>query len=831
MGNLNWTFIPAGALPSTSWDGPTVDETLTVTVDEIFPGGRNFSPLNVEWRIKVTGSSIGDGPADIENETDFAAYDPTFAGIHYVTHTGDTGQYRNTRLSTTAHGNKAYQYGPNPGHVYSNPGDYTGRSVYVYDEDGKWGTATLPDLTVVDPDVAFAVDDVIVVSNDAGEDWSEAPPHNPANRYTTMDAAMGAVYDLRLGSADGDGVRVSVKPGTTYNEIAQSPNLAYSNGRLLFDTWDQSGTILIDEGAVATGSSTGDFFALSANVSDYWPIAVKGWQFDFGHSAVSGGPETGDWSLERSRGLYSLREYLWPTFSGDGVNTFDVVGVRPVFDNVDVRNCARRVMTALTTTDLRRNSAWFLNDCLFEDNSDYLLFQSSNLFIIGTQCLENFGTELGLMGRSRLSGNQRGFRGHRNVRESQNWMIYIRASFMESRGGWSGQNAGGTLYAPQPLMRLQESSGGFRDGKRVYLCDNVLSGSIRPANQGNSAASHVVIENNLILHDPSGVNDYTIGSFQGRQSFRNNLWIALDTPRMGRASDPETAGKNLDKFEVNPTDQRIGSLSMFIRGEYASEALGEDMELLHNTMVMLREDADIDGTFQFVEEDLTDYQGNDAGQGDAAANYNYIKGHNIEYAPNLASPVGPAMTTTAMPSGVRVLDVWMKMVWELYEGTLSSDVADGATSEEFLYPNDWNNVQTVQVDYAGTNSNHGVTIDGTYYCQLPGTSISLTPANSDALTVNFTATGFTLTNRSGVMWPAGAAISVVLDRGSTAMSADMLHSVDQTDLQLYRPTTPQALDPGVKSTLFDFRRDIRPNAGFAISPSTGINASGCLLAG
>ncbi len=818
----------------TGWSGPPADETLTVTVAEVYPGGRNFTPLPVEFRISVTGSPVGDSPANIELETDFAAFDPTFSGIHHVTHTGDTGTYRNTRLAHASHGSKAVQYGPNPGHVYSNPGTYTGRSVYVYDEHGNWGTATLPDLVAVDPDVAFQTSDVVVVSNDPNEDWSTAPPHDPANRCTTMDAAMARFYDLRLGSADGDGVRVSAKPGTVYNEIAQSPNVDYMNGRALFDTWDQTGTILIDEGAVVGGSSTGDFFTNNGGTDEVWPIAVKGWQFDFGFDVTSGGPKTGDWTQERSRGLYSLRERLFPTFTGDGIDTFDVVGQRPVFDNVDVKGCAHRVLTGISTSDLRRNNAWFLNDCLFYDNNDYLLFQSSNLFFLGSQMLETYGTELGLMGRTRLSGSQRGFRGHRNVRESQNWMIYIRATFMETRGGWSGQNGGSTLYAPQPLNRFHESNGGFRDGKRIYICDSVMSGAMGPGSQGNNALTHLVIENSLMVHDPAQAEDYMIRAFSGGQTLRNNLWIVLNTPRMGRASDPETAGKNLDKFEVNASNVRIGTLAMMIRGEYGSTTVGRPLEFLHNTMIMLRADADIEGTFEFIEEDLTDYTGAPAGQGTASDVYDYIKGHNVFHAPNLSAPVGSAVTGTAMPSGVRVLDVWMKMIWELYEGTLAADVVDGATSEEFPYPNDWNNVQTTQSDYTGSNNNHAARIDGVDYCQLPNTSVSLAPAEwdssgyNDAITVNFTATGFTLTNRSGVTWTAGSTLAIVLDRGSTSMSPDLLHTVDQTELQLYKPATAQAIDAGVKRLMFDFGRALRPQAGYAISPASGTDVAGAV---
>ena len=92
-----------------------------------------------------------------------------------------------------------------------------------------------------------------------------------------------------------------------------------------------------------------------------------------------------------------------------------------------------------------------------------------------------------------------------------------------------------------------------------------------------------------------------------------------------------------------------------------------------------------------------------------------------------------------------------------------------------------------------------------------------------------TGTYFKIQNNSGTTWPAGA-IEIILDRsGSGQMTPDRLTTIDQADFKLYRPTTAQPLDGGLGSMLWDFNRNLRPNAGYAISPSSGENAAGALL--
>jgi hypothetical protein len=465
-----------------------------------------------------------------------------------------------------------------------------------------------------------------------------------------------------------------------------------------------------------------------------------------------------------------------------------------------------------------------------------------------------------MMGRTRIGGTQRGYKGHRNIRETTAWVGYIRASFVESRGGWSGDNGGETLYGPQPLLRHYESSNtSVRLGKRYYYCDSVLAG---PFNMGRNGAdwdgvediqsgTHFVIENCLLIVDPAHTDSYMLDWMAGGQAIRNCQFLCLDTPRMNSTDDPELAGTNMSKFEIKSNTLGIGTFDRFVGFAHAERNFGFEAEVLHNTFVLLRDDTDaplghvdldtvVDYETTFGSAEFDNVTPFDSGPLEAGDLYTLVDGHNVGYAPNLTSTVGPAMTAIDLPAGVRVLDVWMKMIWERQTFTLSSAVSSGNETPVIAYPNDWNNNPTTGADYTGTAGNNGVRIGSTDYGQLSSGDSLISADVPDALTINHdldsdgnpaspagTGTHFTITNRSGASWSGD--IVIILDRGSTAMEPDLLHEVDQTEVKLYRPTTAQALTGGVRSTLFDFQRQLRPNAGFAISPTSGTNAAGAIL--
>jgi hypothetical protein len=790
---LVWSLVDTSI--GAGWAGPSLDETLEVSVVEIVPDGNVSAPLGVEFEITVTGSTVGDRPGT------FPSYDPTFTRIHYVVHTGDTGNYRNERVGHSSHRNKAFEYGQNPGHVYSNAGTYTNRSVYVYDENGKWGTFALPNLTVLSPEAVYSAARTIVVSNDVGETWTGAPPHDVANRCTSLAAAFSRFNVL---TGVGIGIRICLKAGTTYTEAHLTAPDRHRNHNL-FDTWGGTARAVVTQIGNATPASTGGFFTASNDGT--FGFSVKNWSFNFGWDAFNEAPPNGYGSVAADmaeRNLFRGSDKFVP--SGN-------VGYRLTFDNLDVEGCAAAVFNSLDGDQFRR-SAYFINDCKLQRNMDYFVYQGSNLFITGTEIVEEYGVGLGLMGRYRLAGLQRGGRAHRSLRDNVNWVIYIRAAFIEGRGGWSGQEAdkGRTFYAPQGIFRLDNGEVG-QTGRRVYICDSVLGQNIGLTNA--NAGAQVVLENCLVMHDPAQrLQPGLVSGITGGMAVRNNQFLVLDTPVLTEAG--LSATKNVAKFD-STVPIEIGSIEgTMLQVANRTAAYTRALDILHNTVVMLRPSAALSGSYAFRNTTFD-------------ANYSMAVGHNVEYAPELS--VGPAMSTVATPAGVRILDVWMKTFWEWKSYTLLTNIVNGATTPVITYPNDWTNSATVQADYAGTNGQHGILIVGspnTTFGALPYATGNGLPDYVGAFTVNFQSGGFTITNTSGLTWTSGSVLWIILDRGDTSMDPDLLIDVDQTDIALYRPTSPQSLTGGVRSTLFDFTRRLRPSSGFAIAPA-GSNAAGALL--
>lgn len=793
-----------GGPPPTQWDGPLNKQTLTVSVQQIVPDGSVSAPLSVEFVVRVTGSAVGAPPSAFED------YDPTYTRIHYVVHTGDTGDYRNERVAHASHRSKAFQYGQNPGHVYSNPGIYTGRSVYVYDDLGAWGVATLPDLQVLSPEVVYPPSRTIVVSNTPGETWAGAPPHDAANRCTTLAAAFS-----RFNAVTGPnlGVRICVKSGTTYPEaFLTAPTRHRNHG--LFDTWGGTAKAVVTQVGAVSGTAGGGFFGSSNDGT--FGYSVKNWSFNLGWIAVDERPANGYGTVEANMNARSL-------FSGaDKFVPAGNVGFRLTFDNLDIEGCGEAIFNSVEGDEFRR-SAYFVNDCKLQRNMDYILYQGSNFFMLGTEFVEEYGVSLGLMARYRTAGLQRGLKGHKSIRENSNWVIYIRACFMEGRGGWSGQEVDGgrTFYGPQGIFRL-DNAGAGKTGRRIYFCDTVFMKGFGLTNANTGV--HAVLENCLIVHDPAhwGLGP-VISNIAGGMAVRNNQFLVLNTPQITESDLAPT--RNVSKFDASQTIS-IGDFRGDIFGIWdASASYGRIADILHNTVAMLRASSEISASYSLRNTNLDGV-------------YPVVVGHNVQYAPQLS--IGPAMTPIALPAAVRVLDVWMRMAWERQEYTIvGSNVGPGQTTPTIPYPQDWYRNATTQGIYT-VGGNHAVLNpqgSGTWvtYTTLPyatgngtGSQVQFGRAFLGAIVIAFGPSGFTITNNSPNTWTVGQTLWIILDRATTPMTPDQLISVNPAEVRMYRPTTPQALTSGVRSTLFDFTRTVRPNTIFAISPA-GTNAAGALL--
>lgn len=921
------------------WSGAT-PASLTVTVQEEIPAGAIFAPMPVEWRIRATGTSYATPdyfdvvPAPFTGITQaqedtmrlaWEAEDPSFQRCQFVVHTGDTGNYRNDWVGSAAHRDKSKQYGQVSGHVYDTPGTYTGRSIFVYDDEGNWGTLALDDMVVGDPDTVFDAASTIVVDPDADTavsgDWSDAPTHDAANRFNTLDAAIARFETQKDDASVPAGMRICIKAGASLTERARQMTTRDAKGVCLVDTYGGSNRFTYSERNLNTTVTPvgGDVASLFKVDTKSWAIRVANGDFDMGWDAASGRPTNitgwGD-TTTLSRSFMKVPE---PVNIYDANALSQDPNAKIVLHNLDIHGCGWFVYASNNNTGLRaRAVATFASDCEFYDNSDYTFFTPQNLFVLGCKHWDSGNTDLGMNGRGRTMGTSRGWRGHPIlIREGSAWTIYVRASYVESRGGWAGQSDNTGHLGGQPMFRLQsvaqntvQPAGWINGrGRRYFFCDSVFSGYID--NTGDTRrGSHIVFENCFLFHDPQSGARGVMTNFAGRNSIRNCVYLVLDTsPRLSSVDYP---GRDTSRFEVQGWN---GRFDFFIKMRDAPFTEGSRIENRHNTFVLLRSEADIEGgDFVIRENDGVD-----------DANYEIVEGNNVLHAPNLAPAQGPEMDTIDLPAGMRVLPPWMFMAWERKEFTLASSVVDGAFSSAILYPVDWYTDATTGADYAGSGNNNSIQIDDTalvydnltspfvvgetvtngtasaeifadeiidatngrlFIGAVTGGSFAqndtITSASGsaevknksalstvrwyqpddaypnasgvqqgsgngrvDTITIihdcnssgvvqgDGTGTHFRIENRSGLTMPPGT-YTAILDRGTTAMTPEQLMSGARltaltSDFKLYRPTTPQALDNGLGSLLWDFGRNLRPNAGYAISPTSGTNAAGALL--
>lgn len=880
------------ALAGSDWEGVT-PASLTVTVNEVRPSEGTFAPYPVEWRIRVTGTSYATPDWDTEVTTPYQsvsseledtirlaieAHDPSYQRCHFVVHTGDTGNYRNTWVGSPAHRNKAYQYGQNCGHVYSTPGTYTGRSIYVYDDEGNWGTLALDDLVVTNADDWFDAASTIVVNPLADPlvagDWTDAPAHDAANRFTTLDGAFARFEERKAHADTTKGMRICVKSGTSFTERARGISTSNTKGVCLLDTYGGSDRFTYSERNldVDVPGSASLVDQLIYIGSPGWAFRIKNGSFDFGYDRVQGRPTNASgWS----GGLKVLsRSFLVSTFATSHYRADTGLGdpcVRTVLDNCDIVGCGWFcVITEAGGNIGGRNTAIFSNDCEFYDNPEYAFMTPQSLFALGTRVYTRDGSDLGASGRGLVYGTSRGWTGHPIfVREQFAWTLYIRACYAETRGGWSGVSGALSERNSQALMRLnnrgvnevQVGAAGWLNGRgrRYYFCDSIFSsqfpldldGDILKDGQPVGGA-HAVVENCMIFFDPQTGSRFCISDFTGRKSIRNCVFVTLNTPPYDL--DTLTATRDLTRFDT--TFNKVGRFFEFISAQDNAFKFGARAENRHNTFVMLRADADIDGdgnTGGFLIRGTGTRPANTFNEG----NYDMVEGHNVLHAPNLSpAPAGhvASVETIDLPAGMRVLDPYFKWSWESKTFSLDADVVNGAETPAIEYPIDWYKNPTTGADYAtSANTNTleqgvpNVSITARWF-QPPKTypnsnGVQADPYknNTDMITVihdcnssgvvqgDGTGTHFKIQNRSGVTWTAGN-YRVILDRsGSAGMAPDVRMTIDQATFKLYRPITPVALDSGLGSTLFDFNRNRRPNAGFAISPTSGTNAAGAIL--
>lgn len=766
-----WT-APVAPPPIDGWDGDPAQQLLTVAMNPyMVQEATRFAPCALEIDVTVLGAAV-------ERPLEFTAYDPTYDGLIYVTVTGESEQAvgRNTRIGDPAHSTKAYRGGQAMRHFYSEPGEYTAVT-YVYERGGKWGKSAPFTFTIL-PRSAIPAARTVVLSNAAEPDWDSAPAHDVANRVTTIDAAIARVGTIKP-SAGMWRLSVDNSTGLTYDTLVNDPlsgsPLGFSFSRWLFDTWDPAGERAVIDPAFHVGVGVGA------------PGTIDNLRLVYSWDRETAGVKPG-------RTGFPLNPQ-GNIFSGD-VNE---PAVHHLYHNTDIEDTFGAL--AYGADPVERLMVMFAN-CRLADMGDYISLGCRSIAFINSFIDVTYGVDLGQMGRHRMGGmNDRFAQAHNSIRSPERG-FYIDGSFMQARGGWSGQNNGNTLWDTQALIRSQATQ--LAPGQKNYIGRSVMLGDIQIGTDG----SQTLIENTVILNDPA-VRNHPQLTITGGHSLRNVVFMFIGNPDGSDWLD----GKNISKFESATPE--VMTFDRFMNVVEVPTTAQRTLEILHVTSIVYKNPDNRPGAWNLFTGSLP--------------SGGLVSGHHMAYAPDHGTV--PTGGVALLDQPWTVLDVWMRVGWERQTFTLPADVADGATTPLIPYPNDWNNVATVQADYAGTRDRHSVRLGGPgsdQYHQLPGAIVEM----DDACTFNFEANGFTILNRSGTTWPSGTGLQIMLDRGTTLEDPTPIYSVVPSRVRLARPVQAQPLTPGVPSTLFDFsmRLDrLRPGAGYAISPTTGVNSAGAQL--
>lgn len=770
-----WT---APAAP-TSWDGPLPDQTLTVLVDHsAMADDVRYAPYSYTARVRVEGSIYGNTPVDRDLP------DPTHNRVTVITVTEDTTLGRNTRVGDPAHRERSFRPGWQPMHVFTQPGTYN-LVTYAYDENGKWGKSDPFQVVVTTPLDKILQADRIILSNVPGETWADAPPHDAANRVTTL---VAAIDRFRLLNDATRPIGVFIKRGTTYAESG-----AYFDGgngtpwggvkrRSIVTTWGAGARPVLDP-------------APSLSFGNEAPLGFDGIEVVYSWDRQIEGYKPGRENL-----VASSNTYVFPPRV-----QFDVPHV--IFNDCDVSDTASGSQVFYVAgSQTEPGFAVFFNDCELRDLGDYITLDSRRVGFLNSATRVAPGAGTGHMDRRQMGGRASDFgQSHNSIRQPTEG-VYIDGSYMEGRGGWSGSNGAGMTHDHQALVRAQ-ATGDF-PGQRNHIARSVMIGDVQI---GKSPKS--IIESSVMVFDPAIRNN--IGLQVGAMDAVRNCHFMFVGNADGLLPPHQTSN-----FDTDGSGLRAATFTGFIAVE--EKNISAELQILHNSATVHRNAANLPTTWNL-------HRANGA----ALSTTTLVSAHNVTYAPDHANV--PAGGVTLLSQPWEILDVWVRVGWERATYILPADLAPGATSDLIPYPLSLDLTQLTQANFAGTRGRHAVRVPfrsgGSETVYFDGTGDGAWGAVQNGCDILFEAGGFRVVNTSLDTWLLGATMRILLDRGTTLMDPWYYWTVPVDKVRLFRPNTAQAMTPGAPSALFEFsmRQDrLRPAAGFAISPS-GTNYAGAML--
>ena len=379
---------------------------------------------------------------------------------------------------------------------------------------------------------------------------------------------------------------------------------------------------------------------------------------------------------------------------------------------------------------------------------------------------------------------------HQGIRAADVFNIIITNCDFFSRQGWTLQN----IFLDNPVFRLNTGVESYTPGRRISVNRCHIEGSIADTNLAyKQYPANCMMEQCRFVFDPTAQVGMQLEHMGW--TVRDNILILADTPAT------PYKGPSPYVFKVGSDD-----LPADVASEWDTRT-----EIYSNTIVDLRSQANAPSTLDLVVPARTGVQA--------------PSGNNLFYRPNIDTPQiadGP-LDLTGLGFEVRYAGVRLGFHDWSDHYTLAADLLDGSDIV-VPYGVGWDGQTTEQADFAGAWTRNGVRFkfspadeNDVLYDQMRG-----------GADFAFEAGGIRITNTSGVTWPSGAVLRVIVDRGSTAMAMDTTWAIPAGTMRRYGITASSGAyqnASGPLVSLSDFHGRWRPGTAHpdaaAGTPSVG----------
>jgi hypothetical protein len=420
----------------------------------------------------------------------------------------------------------------------------------------------------------------------------------------------------------------------------------------------------------------------------------------------------------------------------------------------------------------------FFNEYAKTDFKDFLLLcprQDVDIAITGCRVVQNLQALNGGENRRATSYALYGRNAHNFIRCSAR-RLYVAANDIFIRHGW----AGAKIYDNHPF-RLNRNN---IPGMQAIIARNHIEGMIvRQSNDARNGAfpMNLLIEQNYIVDNPTVTP--VMSFLSGPVTIRNNIIIEHDTPKLPKSGAAFKGFIGLDWDGV----QAVNRDAPFF--------------IYNNSFIDLKRDAN-------------------AGQGPAIVfnkgGYTHVQeANNILWVPNQTTARlgdGP-LDTTSLGWDARYLGV--RLGWASRKGEVLPAAVPHRGAFVLPYWRDFLGHPLSRDSFAGEAGRHALRV------QVNGRKRAFDGLKRQ-VAFRFDPNGITITNLSGVDWPAGAEITVHCDRGTTPGAMETAYGQAPGTLSLYRPLS----DAGAAGTgagpllaLVDFLGRVRPGAAHPQAPA------------